>query len=131
MSTNVAPATPIPGPPYFLAVPQPPTTGQRLAGWFSRLVLLLSILLNLYLLFLVSMLTNTATPIAEKHVAGNRLAKDKVAVVRVTGVIAEGLIEHALKQLEQAAEDDGVKIVVLAVNSPGGTVTASDLLYRH
>jgi protease-4 len=35
------------------------------------------------------------------------------------------------EELEKAAEDDRVKAVVLRINSPGGTVTASDILYHE
>ena len=35
------------------------------------------------------------------------------------------------KQIEQAVEDDHVKAVVLRINSPGGSITASDELYRR
>jgi protease IV len=131
MPDTVPSASPVQGPPYFIAVPQENTSGQRFTRWIVRTLLILSILLNFYLVIVLSLLTTTATPIAEKHVSGNRSARNKVAIVRVSGMIAEGMIEHNLKQIEQAAEDEDVKVVVLAVNSPGGTVTASDLLHQH
>ena len=45
--------------------------------------------------------------------------------------LMEGLTGYALKQIEQAAKDDRVKAVVLRINSPGGTITASDDLHRR
>jgi protease-4 len=53
-----------------------------------------------------------------------------VAVVRIEGVILEGAIGYAKKQVEQAARDAHVKAVVLRINSPGGSITASDELHR-
>jgi protease-4 len=41
------------------------------------------------------------------------------------------LLVRVREELEKAAEDRKVKAVVLKINSPGGTVTASDILYRE
>ena len=82
-----------------------------------------------------------ASPVVyeEEYVSGE--GPDKVAVVPVEGQIVsadnalsgpqptttpEGLTDA----LRQAAEDDSVAAVVLEVNSPGGGVTASDLMYQ-
>ncbi len=35
------------------------------------------------------------------------------------------------EELKKAAEDDSVRALVLRINSPGGTVTASDIIYRE
>ena len=41
------------------------------------------------------------------------------------------LLVRVREELEKAAEDRKVKAVVLKINSPGGTVTASDILYHE
>ena len=64
---------------------------------------------------------------------------DAVAIIRVDGVImstsgpldisaanSRKIIEH----VGAAAEDENVKAIVLAVNSPGGGVVATDLIYH-
>jgi protease-4 len=51
-------------------------------------------------------------------------------VVRVSGVISEGSIAYPVRQLRAAAADKHVKAVVLRIDSPGGTVSASDELYK-
>ena len=56
--------------------------------------------------------------------------KDKIAVIRIEGVLMEGMIDYFLKQIEQAAKDDRVKAVVVRVDSPGGTVTAAEEIHR-
>ena len=43
----------------------------------------------------------------------------------------EGLLGYVHKQIEQAARDKHVKAVVLRINSPGGSITASDDLHRR
>lgn len=66
----------------------------------------------------------------------------KIAIVPVDGIILNartpGLIQEndnklsiISQQLERAASDAQVKAVVLRINSPGGTVTGSDILYQQ
>ncbi|MEK0446709.1 MAG: signal peptide peptidase SppA [Verrucomicrobiota bacterium] len=62
----------------------------------------------------------------------------RVAVISVRGVIssaelgqvAETALEDTLAEIEQAREDHSVCAVVLRIDSPGGEVTASDILYN-
>jgi protease-4 len=72
---------------------------------------------------------------------GSGWAGDKVAIIEVEGIISNsrsgGLLgdgENRLslftQQLAQAAADRRVKAVVLRINTPGGTVTASDTIYQ-
>jgi protease-4 len=67
----------------------------------------------------------------EQHHSGDKSAADKIAVVRLEGVIFEGLLGYVHKQIDQAVRDKAVKAVVLRINSPGGTVTASEDLHRR
>lgn len=110
----------------------------------GRWLLLLSIGLNGLFLGAALVLAGIAwlsEPLWAGLVAGTELTEvarpesgkgaDKVAVVRVEGVLAEGLLGYAHKQVEQAAADKAVKAVVLRVNSPGGTITSSDDLHRR
>lgn len=56
-----------------------------------------------------------------------------IARVQGGGLFGGGvdLVERMRKELEAAAEDKGVKAVLLSIDSPGGTVTASDQIWRH
>src|SRR5262245_18415000 len=72
-----------------------------------------------------------AIPVSERFVARSKDARDKVAVVRIEGTIMEGLLGFAHKQIERAAEDSHVKAVVARIESPGGTITASEELHRR
>ncbi|MCH7812725.1 MAG: signal peptide peptidase SppA [Planctomycetes bacterium] len=69
-------------------------------------------------------------------------ASDKVAVIDVEGLLINahaaqlfGSGEHPvgllLEQLDKARRDASVKGVVLRINSPGGTVTASELMHEE
>lgn len=64
----------------------------------------------------------------------------KVAIIDVRGLIsdrAEGLlfgkgvspVDDLTARLKKAAQDPSTKAVILRINSPGGTVTASDMMY--
>jgi protease-4 len=86
---------------------------------------------------------DTCAPIEESvmHSAESCLCRDKVAIIDVDGLIlnarSSGLFgngENPLslfrEKLEKAADDKHVKAVVLRINSPGGAVTASDIMYQ-
>lgn len=79
-------------------------------------------------------------PLHETVVGGR--GSDKILIADITGVISEeeeegllvnrpGLLPTFKESLSRAAEDPNVKAVVLRINSPGGTVTASDILYHE
>jgi protease-4 len=67
--------------------------------------------------------------------------KDKVLLMELSGVISsesrEGfytypsLLATVKEELSKAAKDDRVKAIVVRINSPGGTVTASDIIYHE
>ena len=67
---------------------------------------------------------------------------DKIAIIDVDGLLVNrqrrGLIRRGenpvslfIEKLDRAARDESVKAVVLRLNSPGGTVAASDIVYHH
>lgn len=83
-----------------------------------------------------------SSKLREQTVQGGKgFSADKVAIIEVEGLLINarmggswmGASENRLslfaQQLERAASDGAVKAVVLRVNSPGGTVTASDTMY--
>ena len=57
-------------------------------------------------------------------------ASSKIAVLRIEGVINKQMAESLVKQIERAADDPRVKAVILRINSPGGGLTASDMIYH-
>jgi protease-4 len=85
---------------------------------------------------------NVNAPLEESIVQdANGWTWNKVAIIEVSGLImnarASGLLSDGenpvslfREKLEHAAEDSSVKAVVLRINSPGGGVTASDIMYR-
>jgi protease-4 len=66
----------------------------------------------------------------EKYHSLSETAEKKIAIVSIEGTIfdADGFIKQ---QIDRVRKDDDVVAVVLRIDSPGGTVTASDYLYHH
>jgi protease IV len=77
--------------------------------------------------------------VREKFVSGSSGADHKVVIITVSGMIAEGSggvygsgsVARTLAELRHAQKDKSVVGVVLEVNSPGGTVTGSDLILHE
>src|SRR5690606_36785826 len=56
---------------------------------------------------------------------------DKIAVIHIEGAIYEAEGGYVKKQIDRIWQDDKVKGVVVRVDSPGGTVSASDFILHH
>jgi protease-4 len=96
------------------------------------LLLFVALVLSLALNgLLISMVPGCSTALEERYYSGKSTAHNKIAVIHVSGVILEGMTGHAEKQIEKAAADSSVKAVVVRINSPGGSIMASDDLHRH
>lgn len=118
--------------------PPPPPAGVSFGRVFFWLLFLGSVALNFFLF--LSLMGHSlgvgdglggSAGVEEKYHAGRRDSKNKIAIVKVDGAIMEGMLHHVHKEIERAASDNHVKAVVLRINSPGGSITASDDLYRR
>lgn len=82
-------------------------------------------------------------PLKEKVVSG--FSRDKILLVDISGMIVEtqsrSLLSLGLgsvttpgyirEVLDKAAKDNRIKAVILRINSPGGTVSASDIIHHE
>lgn len=114
-----------------------PARRSGFLGCIFGFLFLLSLGANLIGLVLLLGLSNFASltstddsSIVEHFESGSGQAKDKIAIVDVEGVLMEGMTGFAQKQIERAARDSEVKAVVLRIQSPGGSITASDHLHH-
>lgn len=81
----------------------------------------------------------TALALSSRTDGMGGLVRDRIAVITIDGVIAgsgdaiDGYVSplDVRDQLERAQEDDSVKAVVLRVDSPGGTIAASQEIARY
>lgn len=85
---------------------------------------------------------NYNAPLQEQVLLDPPNAEGKVLLISIEGTIsnqadsglfgqAPGLLDSVVMQLNKAAENADIKAILLRVNSPGGGVTASDLLYHE
>lgn len=82
-------------------------------------------------------------PLVEETVEGS--GAGKVLLLDLSGVLSEDTVSFSLgappprvpllarvrEELKKAEDDDRVKALIVRINSPGGTITASDILYRE
>lgn len=90
--------------------------------------------------FNISLIGEPETALKEQKLEGQ--GADKVLVIPINGVLsidpdngliqkAPGMIHRITAQLRKAASDRRIKALLLKIDSPGGSVTASDLLYHE
>lgn len=99
------------------------------------IVLVVSLLLNVAM---VGRKSSGAVGELDERVVRSGSGPERIVVIPVRGVISSSvpgrsgtsMVEEIKIQLRQAANDPKVKAIVLAVDSPGGEVTASDILYN-
>ena len=88
----------------------------------------------------ITLVTGDSVPLREVTLEGT--AKEKVVVIPVRGKIDDdpklglfqekpSMLQEFVAQLRKAEQDDQVRAVLLKIDSPGGSVTASDLLYHE
>lgn len=84
---------------------------------------------------------SSVQPLEERRVSGS--GRPRIVLLDVAGEITsesseapfglqvyESTVSRVEAALEMAADDDDVAALILRINSPGGTVTASDVLYE-
>lgn len=88
----------------------------------------------------LKLFSSATDPLAEYTLQGEGDAK--IVLVNVNGFLQDqpskgllrskpGAVQELVSQLRRAAKDEAVKAVVVKINSPGGTTTASDIMYRE
>lgn len=99
----------------------------------------------------LSLLTGCATiklgpsydePLKEQVISSQPNATAKVLLVNINGVISDqpksgflssgpSLLDRVMMQLKKAEKDKNIKTLLLKINTPGGGVTTSDILYHE
>jgi protease-4 len=120
-------------PPMFF--PPPPRRGGFVRALFTTLAILVfsfSLLLNIYLLLVsgvASLASSDAGTVSNVITSGD--SSQKIAVIPIDDVIDTPLRDRFEKAIKQIENDKSVKAVVLEIDTPGGTVTASDEIYNR
>jgi protease-4 len=88
----------------------------------------------------IRLFPSQADPLKEFTLEGK--SEPKILVVPIRGIISnspkEGfvstrpsIVQEVVSQLRRAEEDEKIRAVILKIDSPGGSVTASDILYSE
>ncbi len=86
------------------------------------------------------LLPDATDPLREFTLEGS--AKEKILLIPVRGMISDNpkqgiissspsLVDQVVAHLRKAEKDKQIKAVLIKISSPGGTITASDLLYHE
>ncbi len=118
-------------PPQTIIVQQPAGSWPRVLTWLLTSLLVSSLLANLVMYVEYQDYFTSDDGPHEKFHSGDRHATDKLAIIRVTGLISPPFSDRVLKAIKKAKDDKHVKGVVLAVDSPGGTVAHSHQIYHR
>jgi len=81
--------------------------------------------------------TINATDLGGLAKSKNITSGNRIAVILAEGEIVDGNVEGAIssekfaKEIRKARKDENIKAIVLRVNSPGGSILASDVIWRE
>jgi protease-4 len=116
--------------PHHLIVEQRSGLGRKFVIAMLLFALGISVMFNFGLYGSYKSYVQTDPSINEKFHSGSSSARDKIAIISLEGAIMDG-DGFVKQQIDRVRDDDSVKAVVLRVDSPGGTVTASHYLFHH
>jgi protease IV len=130
-----------------------PNKSKRTASFwvaiFLGIALVLSVLLNIILFVMITSKifstdsfsnVNSDKRYSEQFVTGASESNNKVLVIPISGIIMSNVdggiwggkidpVQMVIDSLEKAETDNNIKAIVLDINSPGGSVTASDNIH--
>ncbi len=117
----------------------PPTNrpARKGSGWriFWGIVLAFSVMANIALFFMligvVAIFATGQRGMLTEEVIREGPARNKIAVITLQGIIHGQLASDVYQQLKVAGRDRRVKGLIVRVNSPGGTISASDQIYKQ
>ena len=108
--------------------------------WYSIILLLILILTSACGGPRIKLFSDATEPLKEFTLEGR--GSDKILLIPMHGIItdtpkerflaqSQSMVERVVSQLNKAEKDDHIKAVLFEINSPGGTITASDILYHE
>lgn len=127
--------------PPFLQAPKNKLNGWMWAFIGVAVILGVSVILNI-VLAVVAVGGGTQAPSLSSqstaYVMGDRGSSNKILEIRISGTIMnegsdnvkKNMILRVRKELEYAKKEKNVKAILLTIDSPGGGITATDLIYN-
>ena len=88
----------------------------------------------------IKLFTDAADPLKEYTLEGS--GSEKILLISVQGTISDmpqkglvrsmpSMVQQIVSQLKKAEKDNRIRAVLFKINSPGGTIVASDVLYHE
>ncbi len=144
------PPPPAPAPyPVYVPMPQPAQPASR-AGCGIAVLLAFLLAVSVFFNFMLAMTSmarfaesmGAADGYREKLVTGKADSANKIVVIPVEGIISsresfsflgpmENVVQKLKGDLDRASKDAAVKAIILSIDSPGGEMTACDVLYNE
>ena len=126
-STQPQPLTPV-------YVPENKSKGSFRRIFWS-IILILSVITNI-ILFMMLMGIGVLVVTGQRGTLLEEVIREgpagiKIAVVSIEGVIYDEQAENVYRQLKAARKDEQVKAVIVKIDSPGGTISASDRIHQE
>lgn len=115
--------------PTVVVQTQPQSTWQ---SWMARLLMIalgISVMANIGMFASFQEYFAKDEPPQEAFHSGDKLARNKIAVLTMSGTIMPPYTERLIQQIKAAEKADEVKGILLVVDSPGGLVADSHEIY--
>lgn len=120
--------------PPMYPVPQPPPQKSHsfVRGIFVTLATSIfgfSLMLNIYLLLFSGVVSGRGSTRSDAVVTGD--PAQRIAMIKLDGVIMDNAYEKFDRLLTQIERERTAKALIIEIDSPGGSVTASDMIYNR
>lgn len=116
-------------PPWMMAPPREKSFARSIFTALAVSIFSLSIGLNLYLLLYSGLMQSQSSSREEVIISGD--TSQQIAAIPVNGIIDDSAAMQLDKYLTRFEKDASIKAVVIEVDSPGGTVSASDQMHHR
>jgi protease IV len=121
---------PMPPPMYYPPPPRERSFARAIFMTLATSIFGLSIAINAYILLFTGLMSGGGRTGATQNTIVSGDETQTVAVIRLNGVIMGEQAEKFRRHIGLAAHNADVKALVIEVDSPGGSVTASDEIYQ-